>query len=175
MSKESQPSKSSFQTRRDWENEKNEKSREITLNFQIQIIHVIERSMASGIKRYDFYRKAIDGLQTKTSIGGLSKFVPAKWFLVSLISGFFIFLLVALQTVSFVKTKTSTTLNVESQLDKIIPSKLDFSLFYMPCDCIGSLEYFICSFWCAFREHEVKETNWYCCMSLTLSLSIFNK
>lgn len=27
--------------------------------------------MAGGIKQYDFYRKAIDGLQTKTSVGGL--------------------------------------------------------------------------------------------------------
>lgn len=29
--------------------------------------------MSSGIKKYDFYRKAIDGLQTKTSVGGLSE------------------------------------------------------------------------------------------------------
>ena len=29
--------------------------------------------MAGGIKKYDFYRKAIDGLQTKTSVGGLGK------------------------------------------------------------------------------------------------------
>ena len=29
--------------------------------------------MAAGIKKYDFYRKAIDGLQTKTSVGGLSE------------------------------------------------------------------------------------------------------
>ena len=28
--------------------------------------------MGSGIKRYDLYRKAIDGLQVKTSVGGLS-------------------------------------------------------------------------------------------------------
>lgn len=28
--------------------------------------------MSNGIKRYDFYRKAIDGLQTKTSLGGVS-------------------------------------------------------------------------------------------------------
>ena len=41
---------------------------------------------------------------------------------------------------SFVKTKTSTTLNVESQLDNIIPSKLDFSLFYMPGDCIDLIQ-----------------------------------
>ena len=27
--------------------------------------------MAGGFKKYDFYRKAIDGLQTKTSVGGL--------------------------------------------------------------------------------------------------------
>lgn len=29
--------------------------------------------MPSGIKKYDVYRKAIDGLQVKTSIGGLSE------------------------------------------------------------------------------------------------------
>jgi len=28
--------------------------------------------MSTGVKRYDFYRKAIDGLQTKSSVGGLS-------------------------------------------------------------------------------------------------------
>lgn len=28
--------------------------------------------MSSGVKRYDFYRKAMDGLQTKSSVGGVS-------------------------------------------------------------------------------------------------------
>ena len=124
--------------------------------------------MASGIKRYDFYRKAIDGLQTKTSIGGLSKFVSGVWFVASLISGIIIILLTVFQTVSFVKTKTSTTLNVESQLDNIIPSKLDFSLFYMSCDCIDldKSSKFMCSFWRAFWEYQVQETHWCCCMLL---------
>lgn len=35
-------------------------------------IFIVSLSMGSGIKRYDLYRKAIDGLQVKTSVGGLS-------------------------------------------------------------------------------------------------------
>ena len=92
--------------------------------------------MPVGIKKYDFYRKAIDGLQTKTSVGGLSKSFSGGLFLVSIISFAIIALLISMQTYSFLQTKTSTTLNVESQLDSIIPTVLDFSLFYMPCDCI---------------------------------------
>lgn len=91
--------------------------------------------MPVGIKKYDFYRKAIDGLQTKTSVGGLSKLVILPLVLVSLISAIIITVLVSMQTFSFFQTKTSTTLNVESQMDQTIPTVLDFSLFYMPCEC----------------------------------------
>ena len=91
--------------------------------------------MPIGIKKYDFYRKAIDGLQTKTSVGGLSKIASYKLFIVSLISAIIIAILISMQTYSFLQTKTSTTLNVESQMDNSIPTVLDFSLFYMPCEC----------------------------------------
>ena len=44
-------------------------------NRSTQIITNQSYSMAGGVKKYDFYRKAIDGLQTKTSMGGLGKLV----------------------------------------------------------------------------------------------------
>lgn len=43
-------------------------SKFFTPNFKVFLF------MGSGIKRYDLYRKAIDGLQVKTSVGGLSDF-----------------------------------------------------------------------------------------------------
>ena len=92
--------------------------------------------MPAGIKKYDFYRKAIDGLQTKTSIGGLSKLSCSSSFIVSVISAIIIAILISMQTYSFFQTKTSTTLNVDSQMDSILPTTLDFSLFYMSCECI---------------------------------------
>lgn len=101
--------------------------------------------MPTGIKKYDFYRKAIDGLQTKTAVGGLSKLCFCALSLVSIISAVIIAILVSMQTYSFFKTKTVTTLNVESQMDRVIPTSLDFSLFYMPCDCTPFLRLITCS------------------------------
>lgn len=47
--------------------------------FRHRMIRVIGKEwMPGGIKKYDFYRKAIDGLQTKTSVGGLSE---SRWWL----------------------------------------------------------------------------------------------
>lgn len=109
--------------------------KEPRLSFQITFSHSTRICMPTGIKKYDFYRKAIDGLQTKTTVGGLSKLRNHALLLVSLISAIIIAILVSMQTYSFFQTKTSTTLNVESQLDQTIPTLIDFSLFYMPCDC----------------------------------------
>ena len=80
--------------------------------------------MSTGVKRYDFYRKAIDGLQTKSSVGGL----------ISLIGGSIIIILVYLQTSSFLSLKTSTTLTVRAQMDSAIPTHLDISFFHLSCE-----------------------------------------
>ena len=109
--------------------------------------------MPAGIKKYDFYRKAIDGLQTKTSIGGLSKLSYSSSFIVSVISAIIIAILISMQTYSFFQTKTSTTLNVDSQMDSIIPTTLDFSLFYMSCECIQSIHSLYSSCWSSLREY----------------------
>ena len=54
--------------------------------------------------------------------------------LVSIVSGVIILLLTSLQLYSFMKTKTVTTLQVESQLGNVIDSKLDISFVEMDCN-----------------------------------------
>ena len=49
-----------------------------------------------------------------------------------------------MQTYSFLVPKTVTTLNVESQLENAIPTKLDISFLQLSCDCSFVLFSLIC-------------------------------
>ena len=54
--------------------------------------------------------------------------------LVSIVSGVIILVLTSLQLYSFIKTKTVTTLQVESQMGNVIDSELDISFLEMDCN-----------------------------------------
>ena len=61
---------------------------------------------------------------------------------VSIVSGLIILVLTSLQLYSFMRTKTVTTLKVESQMGNVIDSKLDISFLEMDCAsgmCVGCL------------------------------------
>lgn len=54
--------------------------------------------------------------------------------LVSIVSGVIILILTSLQLYSFMRTKTVTTLQVESQMGNVIDSQLDISFLEMDCN-----------------------------------------
>ena len=59
---------------------------------------------------------------------------------VSIVSGLIILVLTSLQLYSFMRTKTVTTLKVESQMGNVIDSELDISFLEMDCGsgmCVG--------------------------------------
>ena len=61
---------------------------------------------------------------------------------VSIVSGLIILVLTSLQLYSFMRTKTVTTLKVESQMGNVIDSELDISFLEMDCAsgmCVGCL------------------------------------
>lgn len=61
---------------------------------------------------------------------------------VSIVSGLIILVLTSLQLYSFMRTKTVTTLKVESQMGNVIDSELDISFLEMDCGsrmCVGRL------------------------------------
>ena len=56
--------------------------------------------------------------------------------LVSIISFIIIVCLVSMQTYHFIVPVTRTTLTVESQMDKVIPSVLNISFLQLSCECL---------------------------------------
>lgn len=80
----------------------------------------------ASVKRFDFHQKALDGLQTKSTIGGI----------VTIISGTIILILGTLLTISFIKVKTSTTIGVETDINYQIPTKLDMTFSQLNCEIL---------------------------------------
>ena len=83
--------------------------------------------MTSSIKNYDFYRKAVDGLQTKSVIGGISTL--NKHTLLSLVS-----ILTLSQLKSFIYPTTHTQLAIQDTLDLPVHTDIDIDFNQLSCD-----------------------------------------
>ena len=82
--------------------------------------------MTSSIKNYDFYRKAVDGLQTKSVIGGISTLNKHTLLsLVSILSAIFISILTLSQLKSFIYPTTHTQLAIQDTLDLPVHTDID--------------------------------------------------
>ncbi|KAK8798153.1 hypothetical protein WA538_006140, partial [Blastocystis sp. DL] len=82
--------------------------------------------MTSSIKNYDFYRKAVDGLQTKSVIGGI----------ISILSAIFISILTLSQLKSFIYPTTHTQLAIQDTLDLPVHTDIDIDFNQLSCDAI---------------------------------------
>lgn len=91
--------------------------------------------MTSSIKNYDFYRKAVDGLQTKSVIGGISTLNKHTLLsLVSILSAIFISILTLSQLKSFIYPTTHTQLAIQDTLDLPVHTDIDIDFNQLSCD-----------------------------------------
>ena len=91
--------------------------------------------MTSSIKNYDFYRKAVDGLQTKSVIGGISTLNKHTLLsLVSNLSAIFISILTLSQLKSFIYPTTHTQLAIQDTLDLPVHTDIDIDFNQLSCD-----------------------------------------
>lgn len=90
--------------------------------------------MTSSIKNYDFYRKAVDGLQTKSVIGGISTLNKHTLLsLVSILSAIFISILTLSQLKSFIYPTTHTQLAIQDTLDLPVHTDIDIDFNQLSC------------------------------------------
>ena len=91
--------------------------------------------MTSSIKNYDFYRKAVDGLQTKSVVGGISTlYLHSLSHLVSILSAILISLLTLSQLKSFIYPTTHTQLAIQDTLDLPVHTDIDIDFNQLSCD-----------------------------------------
>ena len=92
--------------------------------------------MTSSIKNYDFYRKAVDGLQTKSVYGGISTYhIYSLSFIVSILSAIIISILTFSQLKSFIYPNTYSQLTIQDTMDQPLPTHIDILFNQLSCDC----------------------------------------
>ena len=92
--------------------------------------------MTSSIKNYDFYRKAVDGLQTKSVYGGISNTTYYSLsYIVSILSAITISILTFSQLKSFLHPNTYSQLAIQDTMNQPVQTHIDILFNQLSCDC----------------------------------------